>query len=199
VPRLVDHEVRHHEITSAVRRVIVRDGLHGVTFQAVGVEAGVSVRLIQYYFGTKDEFLLATYRSVLVDVGGRFELGSTETTGGNSPYELISRALLELLPLDDVRREEAIVLVAFGAAAITSGGLGREVSTTAPAALVHKIVGLLERVRPGQNHLERTRLDAELLVAATGGIAQGMLLGQHSEQMAVALLNHLLDRVLNLD
>ena len=197
MPRLVDHEVRHREITSAVRRVIVRDGLHGVTFQAVAGEAGISVRLIQYYFGTKDAFLLATYQSVLVDVGGRFALDLPETTGDNSPYELVSRALLELLPLDDVRHEEAIVLVAFGAAAITSGGLSREVSVTAPVALVNKIADLLERARPGQTSPDQTRLDAELLVAATGGIAQGMLLGQHSEQMAVALLNRLLDRVLD--
>ncbi len=77
-------------------------------------------------------------------------------------------------------------------------GISKELSVTAPAALVQKIAGHLERAHPGHTHPERTRLDAELLVAATGGIAQGMLLGQHSEQVAVALLEHLLDRVLTI-
>ncbi|MGE2771299.1 TetR family transcriptional regulator [Rhodococcus sp. 1.20] len=56
MPRLVDHEVRQREITDAVRRVIVDGGLAAVTFQSVAAEAGISVRLVQYYFGTKREF-----------------------------------------------------------------------------------------------------------------------------------------------
>ena len=71
MPRLVDHEVRQREITDAVRRVIVDGGLAAVTFQSVAAEAGISVRLVQYYFGTKREFLLATHQAVRQDAGAR--------------------------------------------------------------------------------------------------------------------------------
>ncbi|MDZ5697470.1 helix-turn-helix domain-containing protein [Chelativorans sp. M5D2P16] len=34
-------------------RVASHEGLHAVSFRAVATEAGVSLRLVQYYFGTK--------------------------------------------------------------------------------------------------------------------------------------------------
>lgn len=44
-PRAADHTVRRTQITYALVRVAARDGLHAVT-----TEAGISLRLIQYYF-----------------------------------------------------------------------------------------------------------------------------------------------------
>ena len=57
-------DVRRRQITDAVCRITVKGGLAAATFREVAAEAGVSVRLVQYYFGTKDELLLATQRHV---------------------------------------------------------------------------------------------------------------------------------------
>ncbi len=62
MPRLVDHEVRRRQITDAVRRVIVTGGLEAVTFQSVAAEAGISIRLVQYYFGRSGSRVPATAR-----------------------------------------------------------------------------------------------------------------------------------------
>ncbi len=67
MPKRVDHRERRREITDAVIRITLKGGLTAATFHEVAAEAGVSVRLVQYYFGTKDELLLATQR----DVAGR--------------------------------------------------------------------------------------------------------------------------------
>ncbi len=64
MPRRVDHAARRREITDAVIRITLKGGLTAATFREVAAEAGVSVRLVQYYFGSKDELLLATQRHV---------------------------------------------------------------------------------------------------------------------------------------
>jgi AcrR family transcriptional regulator len=47
-----------------VCRITVRGGLGAATFREVAAEAGVSVRLVQYYFGSKDDLMLGTQRRV---------------------------------------------------------------------------------------------------------------------------------------
>ena len=64
MPKRVDHELRRRQITDAVCRITVKGGLASATFREVAAEAGVSVRLVQYYFGTKDELMLSTQRHV---------------------------------------------------------------------------------------------------------------------------------------
>ncbi|MFR9751768.1 TetR/AcrR family transcriptional regulator [Nocardia sp. 004] len=198
VPRVVDHEVRRRQITDAVRRVIVRGGLEAVTFQTVSAEAGVSVRLVQYYFGTKKDFLLATHRSVMQDAGARFMQRWSALGEDATPREAIRAILTELLPLDDRRREEAIVLGAFGWAAITGQGITAEETFAAPRALVAIVADQLRRARHLRAATDRSDpdLDAELITMAIGGLAQGMLQGYTTAHSAVELVEHLLDRVL---
>ncbi|SDD41466.1 TetR/AcrR family transcriptional regulator [Rhodococcus tukisamuensis] len=198
MPRLVDHEVRRREITSAVRRVVVGGGLESVTFQSVAAEAGISVRLVQYYFGTKREFLLATHQSVRTDAGARLMRALSLLGPEASPREVVTTFLVEMLPLDDERREEAIVLGAFHAAALTGGGIAADETLAAPRELVALIAGQLRRVtdRDAVTPPMDPDLDAELILAAAGGIAQGMLPGYGTAEQAVQLVERLLDRVL---
>ncbi|WP_433663869.1 TetR/AcrR family transcriptional regulator [Nocardia sp. CA-128927] len=197
MPRLVDHEVRRRQITDAVRRVIVSGGLEAVTFQTVAAEAEISVRLVQYYFGTKKDFLLATHRSVMEDAGARFMQRWTALGPDAAPREAIRAVLTELLPLDDQRREETLVLGAFGWAAIAGQGITAEETFAAPRALVALVADQLRRVqRPDVVAPNNPELDAQLIGMAIGGLAQGMLQGYSTAEAAVGLVDHLLDRVL---
>ena len=75
MPKRVDHEVRRRQITGAVCRITLRGGLASATFREVAAEAGVSVRLVQYYFGSKDDLMLATQRRVSDGIGIRPRAG----------------------------------------------------------------------------------------------------------------------------
>lgn len=195
MPRVVDHEARRRQITDAVKRVIGRGGLESVTFQTVAAEAGISVRLVQYYFGTKKDFLLATHRSVMNDAGARFLQRWSALGEDATPRESIRAVLNELLPLDDRRREEVLVLGAFGWAAITGQGITAEETFAAPRALTSIVTAQLRRIdRSGAP--TNPELDADLILMAIGGLAQGMLQGFGTTQSAVALVDHLLDRIL---
>ncbi|WP_063058206.1 TetR/AcrR family transcriptional regulator [Nocardia sienata] len=193
MPRLVDHEARRREITDAVRRVIVSGGPAAVTFQTVAAEAGISVRLVQYYFGTKKEFLLATHQSVVYDAGARLAQRMATRSGDTSPREVIRMVLIELLPLDEQRREEAIVLGAFNTAAIAGQGITADETLTAPRALVAILADQFGKAGRAPGPAE---LDAELVLAAIAGIAQGMLPGHYTAHTAVELVDRLLDLTL---
>lgn len=58
MPKRVDHAERRSEIAEALVRVAGRRGLHAVGMRDVAAEAGVSLRLVQYYFETKEKLLL---------------------------------------------------------------------------------------------------------------------------------------------
>ena len=111
-----------------------------------------------------------------------------------APREAIRTVLTELLPLDDRRREEAIVLGAFNSAAIVGRGLAAEETHAAPRALVTIVTHHLRRAG---NPDGTTDLDAELVLAAVGGLAQGMLSGVYTEERAVELVDHLLERTVH--
>lgn len=195
VPRLADHTGRRREITNAVRRVIVCGGLEAVTFQTVAVEAGTSIRMVQYYFGSKAEFLLATHRSVMEDAGDRFAKRWNALDHDAAPRESIRAILIELLPLDARRREEAIVLSAFDLAAITGQGISADDASAALRALTTIISQKLRQPELGHSDKPNVpELDAELISMAIGGLTHGLLTGHIAEGSAVALTDHLLDR-----
>ena len=58
MPKRVDHEERRRQIADALLRTAATRGLHATGMREVAAEAGVSLRLVQYYFGTKEELLL---------------------------------------------------------------------------------------------------------------------------------------------
>ncbi|MEV4253518.1 helix-turn-helix domain-containing protein [Spirillospora sp. NPDC049652] len=58
MPKKVDHQQRRREIAEALLRIAGARGLQAATMREVAAEAGVSVRLVQYYFDSKLELLL---------------------------------------------------------------------------------------------------------------------------------------------
>ncbi|WP_435736872.1 TetR family transcriptional regulator [Cellulosimicrobium sp. PMB13] len=207
MPRLVDHDERRRQITGAARRVVARDGLEAATFQAVAAEAGVSVRLVQYYFGNKEGLLLATHRAVIEDAAARFGGGPGQRPAGG-PRDVLRGILAALLPLDAERRADAVVLAAFHAAALTGSTVEARAMLGAPRALVDVVAALLLGARPpggdtqdpaedpAEDDRAGTALDAELVLATAAGLVQGVLAGHYTPDAALALADHLLDRVL---
>ncbi|MEC3953442.1 helix-turn-helix domain-containing protein [Nocardia sp. CDC153] len=195
MPRLVDHEQRRREITAAARKVIAAGGLDAATFQAVAAEAGVSVRLIQYYFGSKRELMLATHRAVVEDWGKGF----AESVGGlgveASPREVIRAVAMGLLPLDDGRHQDNLVFAAFHAANLTGNTVTSDEMMGAPRYLITSFTEQVRRMRPDESDTRAIELDAELIVLTTSAVSQAILAGGATRERAVELLDHMLDRV----
>ncbi|WP_067814061.1 TetR/AcrR family transcriptional regulator [Nocardia inohanensis] len=200
MPRLVDHEQRRREITTVARRVIAAGGLEAATFQFVAAEAGISVRLIQYYFGNKRELMLATLQAVVVDAGQRFEQRIAALGSDADPRAVIRAFASVLLPMDDQAREDALVLAAFHAAALTGSTVGAEDTAGPGIWLMGAFADQLKRHRAsvpdGESRAEDVDSDAELLVFTLSGITQGVLTRHKTPEQAAALFDRLLDRLL---
>ncbi|GGR89103.1 hypothetical protein GCM10010252_30000 [Streptomyces aureoverticillatus] len=101
-------------MASAVGQLISAEGLNAVTVAKTAARAGISVGLVQHYFRTKDEMLLFTYHHVLERIEQReTDLVARSETVGTRIEHIVLDALRESLPLDDERRQEWRVALAF--------------------------------------------------------------------------------------
>src|SRR4051812_43832433 len=110
MPKRVDHAVRRREIAEAVCRITVKGGLASAAFREVAAEAGVSVRLVQYYFGSKDQLLLSTQQHVAERATRR--LLSRLESAGAAPRDRLRAVLASFIPDDDESRENTLMFVA---------------------------------------------------------------------------------------
>lgn len=123
MPRRVDHEQRRHELTQAAAEVIADVGLDGLTLRLVAARAGCTTGRITHYFADRDELLVGALRRVHIAAGRRMAAASS---AGSDPSARLRLVLAEALPLDEERRREWRVWLAFWAAAATDPRLAAE-------------------------------------------------------------------------
>jgi len=190
MPKKVDHRVRRRELTDAVIRITIKGGLDAATFREVAAEAGVSVRLVQYYFGSKDELLLATQRHVAQRSVVRLREWIAATDG--SPRAWLRAFMASFIPIDDESRVAMLMYVALHTASLVDPQLARTEALEVPQGMHNAIADQLRRgrLRAGVDP-ER---EAALLTALVPSLAQGVLDGMHTAEQAFTLIDYALDR-----
>lgn len=108
MPKRVDHDLRRHEIIAGVWRLIADEGIDAVTTRRIAEVTGHSNGLLRYYFPGKDSVITEAYRFVVEATDIRAAL-----TSGERGLAGLRTLAVEILPLDDVRRAEARVALAF--------------------------------------------------------------------------------------
>ena len=108
-------------VLDALISITAERGLDEVTIREVAATAGVSIGTVQYYCRGKDEML----RLAFEHVSERFLARVSAIPRKGSVRSVLRKALLEFLPLDDRRRTEARVYLAFAARAAVSPDLAR--------------------------------------------------------------------------
>ncbi|ACZ89819.1 TetR/AcrR family transcriptional regulator [Streptosporangium roseum] len=196
MPRQVDHDRRRHQIAEAVWRLAARGGLEDVTLRQVATEAGVSARLLQYYFGTRDELLLGALEILNDDAEQRARERLAMLGDAPGMHAVVRGVLLELLPLDAERRNRHLVYAAYFVRFLADPALAK-VARAAPPALENLVAGLIAQGQ-GLGQVSRdvdAEAEAAFLVAGADGIQATVLLGQRTPEEAVALIDHQLARV----
>ncbi|MGA6205917.1 TetR/AcrR family transcriptional regulator [Nocardia testacea] len=117
MPVRVDAEARRRHIVDAALRLIVRGGITAATFRKVAVEADLNVGSVRHYFADHESLVVA----VATEVGDRMGQRLTHHRApGNGDREAARGHLLavlaELVPLDEERHREAVVLLEIVAA-----------------------------------------------------------------------------------
>jgi AcrR family transcriptional regulator len=187
----VDHEARRRQITNAVCRITVKGGLSAATFREIAAEAGVSVRLVQYYFGSKDALLLATQRDVAARASSRI---TAAIAGVDNPRARLRAILRSFIPVDDDSRENMLMFVALHTASLVDPTLHRSETRDVPDALHHLVERLITEAgaAPGV----RPRLEAAVLVGAVPSLAQAVLDGSMTPRQAFRVVDYAVARAL---
>jgi TetR/AcrR family transcriptional regulator, transcriptional repressor of bet genes len=192
MPKRVDHEQRRREITDAVVRITITGGLPAATFREVAAEAGVSVRLIQYYFGTKGDLLLATQQHVAKRATAR--LRDRVANAGDDPRSVLRAVLTSFIPTDAGSRENMLMFVALSAAALVDPTLARPEANEVPRAL-HTLVA--KQLRRGELASGvKPDLEASAITAMVPGLAQSVLDGSATAEQAIKVIDYTLTRLL---
>jgi AcrR family transcriptional regulator len=191
VPRLADHGQRRRQIAEAVWRIASTRGLEDVSLRKVAAEAGVSLRLVQYYFGSRDDLLLGALE--ILDAGERPGPGCAEDA---TPREVLRAVLVGMLPVDDERRTRYLVHLAYFVRSLSDPGLAAAFSA-APPGLERLTADLLARGRdrgevPPDLEL---RPEAELLLSSVDGLRSSIILGRRTPEAAIALIDRQLGRL----
>lgn len=106
MPRIVDHDQRRAELAGAAMQLMLREGLDGVTVRGVATEAGLSTGALRHYFATQLELQDYAVRATTVELRNRVLPRVGVPRSAPSPVDAIAEVVEELLPLDEVRREE---------------------------------------------------------------------------------------------
>ncbi|MFY1670735.1 TetR/AcrR family transcriptional regulator [Plantactinospora sp. WMMB334] len=194
MPRRADHLARRRQLADALLRLAASQGLEAVSLRHVAAEAGVSTGMVQHYFRTKDEMMLFALDVVMRNAEER--IGAVIAAAGRtlSPAELVRTLMIEILPLDETRRLEGHVILAFLAYAAVkpqiADGLHRD------ADQLRSFVG--DQIRAAQATAGTApRIDPGHAATALLALVDGLgiqLLGRHfSPDEAVAALDAHLD------
>ncbi|RII19599.1 transcriptional regulator BetI [Streptomyces sp. YIM 130001] len=181
MPRKVDHRERRELLADALMRLAATEGLAGVSLRQVAAEAGVSTGMVQHYFRTKDEMMTFA----LGMVGDRVRARSEATATPVSPRELVRGLLLQILPLDDTRRLEGHVGLAFLAYAAVKPAIRQGLREDAEAIRAF----VAQQLRAAGAGGVDPELAAIGLMALVDGLGMQLLSRQYTEKDAVAALD----------
>jgi len=200
MPRRVDHEERRRQIADALLRTAATRGLHATGMREVAAEAGVSVRLVQYYFGTKEELLLAAMQHLAARFAARATARFREASGSGGPpgpRDIIAAILTEGLPVDDERRTFTVLYTAYFALSLTDPALAIAPLVKNSTAVIDVVAAQLRAAQAAGEtpaHVDPD-LEAFSLLAMSAGLGTSVLGGQSSPEQAQAVIDYQLGRL----
>ncbi|NGO69661.1 TetR/AcrR family transcriptional regulator [Streptomyces boncukensis] len=201
MPKRVDHAQRRAHIADALARVAAREGLHTVTLRGVAAEAGVSLNLVQHYFGTKAELMHAALLRLERLSHERWSARLAQLPRPVTPRALFEAFLAEALPTDGPSRDFHLVWTAYATLAMTDPELAAQPFVEGPDRLERQLAEVLRRAqRDGALDPRRDpAAEAARLLTLSHGLGTSVLVGQRSPDAAHALLHAHLDEVFGAD
>ena len=197
MPKRVDHEQRRRQIAEAIWRIAATRGLPAATLREVAAEAGMSMRLVQYYFTAKEQMLVYAFEHSIRSASHRMRERFAALGQPPGPVDVVRICLLEVLPTDEDSLMLARVHAAYYAAALTDPALAAA-NTDNPQHSMETVIA--DQLRTGQaagdvpTGIDPT-LEARGLVALVAGLSSTMLVGGRSAKDATDLINYRVDQL----
>ena len=131
MPKIIDANDRRKLVADAVFAIVVREGFGRVSLRAIADETGLAIGSVRHYFTATDEIVRFALDALVERISARMQ-GHLEALLPDLDSGILSsdeardktvEFLSELLPLDERRRRESVVWLAFEEEARTSPDL----------------------------------------------------------------------------
>ncbi|WP_018255427.1 TetR/AcrR family transcriptional regulator [Salinispora mooreana] len=197
MPKTADYTLRRTQIADALVRLAGREGLHAVTMRSVAAEAGVSLRLVQYYFQNKEHLLIGALRHLERQSHHRWEQRLSGLPDPPPPRAVVEAFLLEALPTDDPSRVFHLVGTSYAVLAMTDPQVAEQPFIRGVDRLEQQLTDTLTRARTAGTLAPDAdpALEATRLIALTNGLGTSLLVGQRTSEEATAVLRYHLNRL----
>ena len=162
MPKIVDHEARRQELIEASWKVIAAEGLEGVTMRKIATEAGCTTGRLTHYFADREALILAALQASNKATSNRVNdiIASNATA-----YDKLLQMAEQTLPLDEDRRTEVKIWLAFWSAATIDHSLANE-NDARMNEWFSALIPLLKEVAPKAN----ADHEANLLIGLVNGL-----------------------------
>ena len=200
MPKRVDHDQRRRELTDALLRIASTRGLRAVTMREVAAEAGVSLRVVQYYFTDKRTLMAAGVAELAARLDRRVRERAAAIGTGLPPRTVLEVVLTAILPMDESSRADSLAWTAYYAAGLTGADWVPQIADEAlapPNALENWLTGVVTRAREaGEIAADRDpRTEVVGLLAMANGLTSSVLGTQRSAAQAAEVVRYHLDRL----
>lgn len=122
MPIQIDADERRRHIVDAALRLVIADGLAAATFRKVAAEAALNIGSVRHYFADHESLVVAVVTEAGDRMGRRLvrHPAPAKSEGAAAARRHVLAVLEELVPLDDEKHREAIILMEVIAASRTN-------------------------------------------------------------------------------
>ncbi|MEV5593147.1 TetR/AcrR family transcriptional regulator [Streptomyces sp. NPDC052496] len=186
-------ERRRRRIAEAVWNIAAGRGLESASMREVAAEAGVSLRVVQYYFGSKHRLLVESLRMLHEENDRRARARMADLYDAGDLRAVLRAVLIEFLPLDAQRALALRVFTAYFVRSLTDPAMaevflhGEQAVETLVATLIREAGGARPGVDPAR--------EADLLVSGVSGLGLDVLHGRRTMAEVQSVIDYHLDRL----
>jgi len=169
MPKIVDHEKRKIKIAEATWKVIVDEGIENATVRKIAQACGLSVGALRHYFSSQTELLHFSMGLVSERVIER--LKRRKISKDQISLEFLMEGVSEVLPINEERKREMEVWLAFSAKVLVDTKL-RELSNKVYKDMHQGFENVVQALK--LLNIIKDELDLDLEVNRLHAIVDGM-------------------------
>ncbi|MFH8348141.1 TetR/AcrR family transcriptional regulator [Streptomyces sp. NPDC018045] len=186
-------ERRRRQVAEAVWRIAAGRGLESASMREVAAAAGVSLRVVQYYFGSKHRLLVESLRMLHEENDRRARARMADLYDAGDLRAVLRAVLVEFLPLDAQRALALRVFTAYYVRSLTDPAMAAVFLHGEQA--VEKLVATLIREAGGARPGVDPAREADLLVSGVSGLGLDVLHGRRTMAEVQDTIDYHLDRI----
>ncbi|WP_436535539.1 TetR/AcrR family transcriptional regulator [Actinoplanes sp. HUAS TT8] len=197
MPKRVDHEQRRRQIGEALLRIATTRGLQSATMREVAAEAGVSLRLVQYYFHTKEQLLVAALAYLAEQLAARVSASIRALGSPVTARNVVYGTLTAALPTDEESVRLTRAYTGFYSLVLSEPDLDKRPGANYPDRLEAMLATHIATAQEAGEVAADVdpALAAAALLALTNGLGSSVLGGQRDGAAALRILTDQLDRL----